>query len=1601
MLGDPVRRARVIRLVAPAMVVLLVATALQLLSVVAAPAPAVASTVTGTGGLFVPATGRLVDSRSGQGLAIDDNWTGPLEAGAWFTVQASGVLGMPATGVGAVQVTVTAVSPTTTGVVNLSPGEATSYTALVYGAGVAGSVSNTAIVALASDGTFGIRTQTSVNVTIDVQGYYTDASSNGTSPGGYVPSEKPTRIVDTRISGTGLPQGKLGNGSTSTVQVTGKAGVPAGASAAFINFEIINYGSADGELTAYAADVARPGTSLSFPGGETTAVSQVVPLSATGAFKIYLSLGGGGTIDLSGVDVVGYFTDSNPISAATSGSAMFTPASTRVADAVVVPGSSAKNFSIAGIGGVPVAGSGIRAAAVNIQVQHGGTAPGSVRIESDSTPSPGFSTLLLAPVSIRSNLVTVGLGNDGGVTLTNGSTDPLYITLDVEGWYTAPAGMVKGGQSTTTRSVVLQAAADGLTADQDSVTYKYRIGSLATFQNIPDGSSGQLKDGNGAAATQPTVLSSGRFPPLTWDVADTVTAAGGSSSDPTLVQVEACYGTSSGAQYCPTPWSIVLTPSLASESTAPLGPGVLSLATGDYTISATDAAITSSLGGLSIGRSLDTLAPAPANDTASGVFGPGWRADLVGPDAGEADLQPVDRHTTGYLVFTNDTGTPTVFQAVSPTSTFPIHFAPIGDDASDGISLTMTSATSIIWVDPDQTKTVWTDTDGRWVPTVQQTGANPASTTTKYFYNSAGLVTRILGPSPAGVTCTDANADTTPGCRSLVLRYGGSDCNTNSPNRLCAVSASLPTSSGTKNQIEIQRYAYTTDGQELIASYDPRISPALITFYGYDADHRLTSITPPGQNPWKFGYDASGRLSTVSRTVPVTDPGNGSVSNQAAVDTVVYGLPLSGTLMPDVRASTAASWNETTDLPVTGTAVFPPDHQPNSTDPDHVGSGDWPFATIHYLDTNGREVNTAAYGAGQWLIDTTQYDNNGNDVWDLDAGSRAQALDPVAGTTDPFVAGKESSSTRADLLASTTVYNPLDPSEVTDTYGPTHPVTLLTGAVIHARTHSSTTYDQNAPGATNPATGAPYRLPTKVVTDPFNVDTGADAAYPDRSTTVAGYAAVGSMSGYTGWSLGMPTTSTVQMGASPSSSDLTTTTVYDADGRVIQTRLPGDSGGTTPRATNTTYYTATGTGTCANAAFAGLICQTSPAAQPSSGAALPTVTDTYDQWGDVLTQTSKYVNATTTTKKTTNFYDTAGRLLVSGTVVTPEPADDTGLPAITTTYDPATGQVATTKTGSSGGPQILSTTYNSVGAVSTYTDTTGNVTTTGYDIDGRPIRQSDSKGTVTLQYDGSDEHRGLVTSEDIGAGSESTFTAAYDASGDLATQTYPGGLTATRSYDNAGDPTGLTYTKAGTVLLDFTQAYGDANTGDDHIVAQASQVNGAAYSSQKFTDDDAGRLTTVADTYDGSCTTRFYGYDASSDRVLFASYPAAADGSCSMSTNSTAFELSYYDGADRLTSEMNLPTYSTVTYSYDVLGRTSTVPAGDAVGIGSHHAAAGDLALGYYDNDMVASQAQGSGDDATTIAFGLDPDQNRILTETTTTPAGTKTLTNRDCCTGR
>ncbi|MEU8197396.1 hypothetical protein AB0C10_26770 [Microbispora amethystogenes] len=50
-------------------------------------------------------------------------------------------------------------------------------------------------------------------------------------------------------------------------------------------------------------------------------------------------------------------------------------------------------------------------------------------------------------------------------------------------------------------------------------------------------------------------------------------------------------------------------------------------------------------------------------------------------------------------------------------------------------------------------------------------------------------------------------------------------------------------------------------------------------------------------------------------------------------------------------------------------------------------AADYPYASLTYMDVNGRAVNTAAYGAGTWEVSAIRYDDNGNTVRELSAGN--------------------------------------------------------------------------------------------------------------------------------------------------------------------------------------------------------------------------------------------------------------------------------------------------------------------------------------------------------------------------------------------------------------------------------------------------------------------------------------------------------------------------------------------------------------------------------------------------------------------------------------
>ncbi len=923
-------------------------------------------------------------------------------------------------------------------------------------------------------------------------------------------------------------------------------------------------------------------------------------------------------------------------------------------------------------------------------------------------------------------------------------------------------------------------------------------------------------------------------------------------------------------------------------------------------------------------------------------FGPGWVADLPGAGGAAADSLTDDTSTNGTAMLTSPDGSQLVYVAAG--STYPISYTPVAD-ANDGSTLVKNDASTFVLTEQDGTETTWktVGTNALWrTSSVTAVG----SLVTNYLYNASGNLVTIVGAPPAGVSCTTAPT-TTPGCRSLVINYATATTATglgqtqwgNYAGNFSSVAlvATNPSSPTVMTSQTLATYLYDTTGH-LRAAYDPRISPILETTYSYDQNGRIASLGSPGVNPWSFAYDSTGRLTSTSRA----DPGRGGTDTT----TVVYNVPLTGGSngLPFPNGPTyTAVWGG--EQPVAAVAIFPPGYPVNvGYDADGnpvLASGDWPWASLTYMDVSGRPIYQSTYGAGAWQTSMEVFDTDGHMVFSADALALDEVLNPLQYGMDSYARALQVNDGSPSALAALGTIYKYDGSDLTEVDGPYH-VALVGDYTsssdpqqldpqdedLHARTRY--TYDENSPN------GATYHLPTTVTKDAVDQDGEAF----DPLVTKLGYNAI-EAGDPSGWSLRKPTTSTVVMDST--SPNLTTTTRYNAQGQTIELRAASDPTGVTARTSLTAYYTATGTGPCVNIAEAGLACRTSPAAQPTSGPKLPTNTVTYSILNQPLTTTS--ANGTTT-RKSTNTYDTAGRAITSAVTVTPAANGGTPVPKTTISYSPTMGLPATE---SASGGATITTGYDTDGRVYSYHDGTELSSDTVYDADGRVSIQSDGMATTTYTYDTSTEHRSLVTSKsDNIAG---TFTATYDPDGRMVTQTYPNGLVATHNYGHGGivDYDSLIYTVGTSTWASSVDVY------NDH-----GQVAVTAGSPGQFNEyDDAQRLVVAynATSITPTCPDRMYLYDADADRT----------GIECEGVNTTSFN---YDQADRLTGSG---------YTYDDLGRTTTVPSSGLAPDTDLPAASGSVTLTYYANDMVSSESR-QGSTSNVDRMTIDP-AGRLATQ--------------------
>ncbi|MFC8503145.1 DUF6531 domain-containing protein [Pedococcus sp. NPDC057267] len=772
----------------------------------------------------------------------------------------------------------------------------------------------------------------------------------------------------------------------------------------------------------------------------------------------------------------------------------------------------------------------------------------------------------------------------------------------------------------------------------------------------------------------------------TFDAATAIKNAGLPTRTPVTVDLQMCFtytgGTTPGTT-CTWPTShttVTVVPHAFGSGypTAAAGPGQAALFTGEFTTSTTDVSVPGYSGPLTLSRSQasfngdGTLTGWPT-DPATGVFGPGWTANLDGPSAGTAGMDVADNTSVdGTVVLLDTDGSALVFQHPQGRGTYaPTTYVPLTQDTKDsGNTLTVAgtgSATRLTLTEPDGTKTAYapagavsTTAVTTWTPdSVTEPGQNGAST---YGHDATGRVTRIVAAVPDGMTGSQCPTAGTlaRGCRAMDITYATTTSTTFPGDVSGQVKSVTPTmwdpGTAAMKTVTVATYAY--DSSHRLASVTNPVT-GLTTGYSWDgASTRIASITPTGLAPYRFTYDASQRLAQVTRD-PATTGGS-----SAALASFVYGIDptITTTGLPSVQAATVGAWNQRK-TPATGYAVFGPDHPVTSTSPAAITASDWPYADLSYVDDQGYTVNTASYGAGAWQLSATDYTALGNISRTLDAA----AINTIQAAA---TAGSPMASAAVDQLSTQTAYTP-DELSVTDVTAPQRLITLTDGRQLTLRPRTHTDYDAGAPnGDINPATGGPYRLPT---TTTITAVDSTGTVQETTSTTTNSYDKLSSTDTTEGdgWALGTPVKITTGTGAQA----ITRTTRYDTQGRVTQTRQPASTG-TDAGTTRTAYYTA-GTNTEDSACggtpeWAGLTCRTYPAAAPTSGPTLPDSRITaYSYW---LTPATTLETSGTATRTTTITPDAAGRPTKAQTT-SANIAGSTSRPATFTHYDPATGLV--------------------------------------------------------------------------------------------------------------------------------------------------------------------------------------------------------------------------------------------------------------------------------------------------------------------------------------
>ncbi|MFI5759827.1 peptidoglycan recognition protein [Streptomyces sp. NPDC051563] len=237
---------------------------------------------------------RLMDTREGLGVP-----KAKVGRQGVATLPVAGTAGIPATGVTAVVLNVTATNPTAASYVSVYPSGTTRSSASNLNVTPGQTIPNLVIVPVVHGRVSFYNNDGSVDLIADVTGYFTSAGGGSAHV-----STGPKRLMDTR-EGLGVAKAKVGAQGVVTLPVAGTAGIPAtGVTAVVLNVTATNPTAAS-YVSVYPSGTVRSSASnLNFTPGRTIPNLVVVPV-VDGKISFYNN---DGNVDLI-ADVTGYFAE--------------------------------------------------------------------------------------------------------------------------------------------------------------------------------------------------------------------------------------------------------------------------------------------------------------------------------------------------------------------------------------------------------------------------------------------------------------------------------------------------------------------------------------------------------------------------------------------------------------------------------------------------------------------------------------------------------------------------------------------------------------------------------------------------------------------------------------------------------------------------------------------------------------------------------------------------------------------------------------------------------------------------------------------------------------------------------------------------------------------------------------------------------------------------------------------------------------------------------------------------------------------------------------------------------------------------------------------